>query len=168
MKYYHMIVQYPGDKDGSYSRREYINPHQGSAPPGYICVGVCGYHEKPREVQYPCRTVFIMQFVVNLREPNHVTGARQKEKLKIHNKGERIMTRLDRYEIEATKALYPAGTRIEIICMGDDPRPIAPGTKGTVRVVDDIGTVHCNFDNGRRLGLIPGIDAFRKIATKGE
>lgn len=53
MKYYHMIVQYPGDWDGS-TRREYISSVQGSAPPGYICVGVCGYHEKPREVQKPC------------------------------------------------------------------------------------------------------------------
>ena len=54
MRYYHMIVQYPGDRDGS-TRREYISNHQGSAPPGYICVGVCGFHDKPREVQYPCR-----------------------------------------------------------------------------------------------------------------
>ena len=54
MKYYHMIVQYPGDRDGS-TRREYISTIQGSAPKGYVCVGVCGYHEKTREVQYPCR-----------------------------------------------------------------------------------------------------------------
>lgn len=54
MKYYHMIVQYPGDRDGS-TRREYISTVQGSAPPGYVCIGVCGFHEKPREVQYPCR-----------------------------------------------------------------------------------------------------------------
>lgn len=53
MKYYHMIVQYPGDRDGS-TRREYISTVQGSAPPGYVCVGVCGFHEKPREVQKPC------------------------------------------------------------------------------------------------------------------
>ena len=54
MKYYHMIVQYPGDRDGS-TRREYISTIQGSAPKGYVCVAVCGYHEKTREVQYPCR-----------------------------------------------------------------------------------------------------------------
>lgn len=65
--------------------------------------------------------------------------------------------------VKRTKEQYPAGTRIELIFMGDDPRPIAPGTKGTVRCVDDMGTVHCNFDNGRRLGLIPGEDAFRII-----
>lgn len=61
------------------------------------------------------------------------------------------------------KELYPKGTRIEVIEMSDDPRPIEPGTKGTVEVVDDMGTVHCTFDNGRRLGLIPNVDVFQKI-----
>lgn len=61
------------------------------------------------------------------------------------------------------KELYPKGTRIEVIAMGDDPRPIEPGTKGTVEVVDDMGTVHCTFDNGRRLGLIHNVDVFQKI-----
>lgn len=65
--------------------------------------------------------------------------------------------------IESLKERYPAGTRIVLDCMGDDPRPIPAGTQGTVRVVDDMGTVHCNFDNGRRLGLIPGEDSFHKI-----
>ena len=61
------------------------------------------------------------------------------------------------------KEMYPKGTRIELIEMGDDPRPIPPGTKGTVRVVDDMGTIHCDFDNGRRLGLIPSEDRFKII-----
>lgn len=62
--------------------------------------------------------------------------------------------------VENLKSRYPKGTRIELDFMGDDPHPIAPGTKGTVRCVDDMGTVHCDFDNGRRLGLIPGEDSF--------
>lgn len=61
------------------------------------------------------------------------------------------------------KEMYPKGTRIELISMENDPRPIAPGTKGTVNFVDSIGTIHCTFDNGRSLGLIPGEDQFRKI-----
>ena len=61
------------------------------------------------------------------------------------------------------KDLFKAGDRIVLECMGDDPRPIKPGTRGTVRVVDDMGTVHCDFDNGRRLGLVPGEDSFRKL-----
>ena len=65
--------------------------------------------------------------------------------------------------VDYLKAKYPADTRIELIQMGDDPRPIPPGTKGRVIHVDDIGTVHCAFDNGRQLGLIPGEDSFRVI-----
>ena len=68
-----------------------------------------------------------------------------------------------RKRIESIKQRYPEGTRICIDSMGDDPRPIESGTKGTVDWVDDIGTVHCNFDNGRRLGLIVGEDSFHVI-----
>lgn len=70
--------------------------------------------------------------------------------------------------VKRTKATYPAGTRIELDQMGEDPRPIAPGTRGTVKLVDDIGTVHCIFDNGRCLGLIPGEDAFHVITNETE
>lgn len=69
----------------------------------------------------------------------------------------------NRRRIESIKQRYPEGTRICVDSMGDDPRPIEPGTKGTVDWVDDIGTVHCNFDNGRRLGLIVGEDSFHVI-----
>ena len=61
------------------------------------------------------------------------------------------------------KEMYPKGTRVEVISMENDPRPIEPGTKGTVEFVDSIGTVHCTFDNGRKLGLIPGEDSFKRI-----
>ena len=61
------------------------------------------------------------------------------------------------------KALYPKGTRIELQMMGSDPRPIEPGTRGTIDHVDDLGTIHCTFDNGRRLGIIPEEDVFRKL-----
>ena len=67
---------------------------------------------------------------------------------------------VDKNLVKRMKEQYPAGTRIVLDQMGDDPRPIPPGTKGTVRVVDDMGTVHCDFDNGRRLGLVPGEDTF--------
>ena len=67
---------------------------------------------------------------------------------------------IDHNLVKRMKDTYAPGTRIQLDYMGDDPRPIPPGTKGTVRIVDDMGTVHCDFDNGRRLGLIPGEDAF--------
>ena len=61
------------------------------------------------------------------------------------------------------KEEYPSGTRIMLLNMGDDPHPIPSGTRGTVISVDDIGTVHCNFDNGRSLGLAYGEDTYRKL-----
>ena len=61
------------------------------------------------------------------------------------------------------KAQYPPGTRVILLDMGDDPHPIPDNTRGTVQTVDDIGTVHCVFDNGRQLGLLPDVDSFRKL-----
>ena len=44
--------------------------------------------------------------------------------------------------VKQIKEKYTEGTRIVLDRMGDDPNPIAPGTKGTVKHVDDIGTVN--------------------------
>ena len=52
--------------------------------------------------------------------------------------------------------------------MGDDPRPVPAGTKGTVVAVDDMGTVHVNFDCGRSLGICPEVDKFHKITEQTE
>lgn len=69
-------------------------------------------------------------------------------------------------QAEHYKAAYPPGTRIILLQMGDDPRPIEANTRGTVKTVDDIGTLHCSFDNGRSLGIVPGEDSFRKLADE--
>lgn len=68
--------------------------------------------------------------------------------------------------IENLKRRYPRGTRIELDMMPDDPHPIPPGTKGTVDHVDDIGIIHCHFDNGRYLGVVPGEDSFHIISSR--
>ena len=75
------------------------------------------------------------------------------------------MTEWQRLEklAERYKAQFPKGTRIEMLHMGSDPRPIANGTRGTVDHVDDLGTIHCIWDNGRRLGIIPEEDSFRVL-----
>ena len=51
MKYYHMIVaREVAENVGDHStRKEYISTRQGSAPNGWVCVGVCGYHEEKRK-----------------------------------------------------------------------------------------------------------------------
>ena len=69
-------------------------------------------------------------------------------------------------EAEYLKKAYPRGTRIVLNSMDNDPRPIKSGMRGTVEAVDDIGTVHCEFDNGRSLGLIEGKDDFRTLTTQ--
>lgn len=64
------------------------------------------------------------------------------------------------------KETYPPGTRIMLLGMTDDPNPIESGTRGTVKIVDDIGTLHCDFDNGRSLGVVPGVDSFRTLTSE--
>ena len=73
---------------------------------------------------------------------------------------------LDEEIVNDIKEGYPEGTRIVLDYMGEDPHPIEPGTRGTVRHVDDIGTVHVDFYNGRRLGLVPGEDSFHKLKER--
>ncbi len=70
--------------------------------------------------------------------------------------------------IEFYKEYYPCGTRVQLDSMGDDPCPVPSGTKGTVVAVDDVGTVHVNFDNGRSLGVCPEVDKFHKITEQTE
>lgn len=47
MKIYHMIIQRIDDPTGK-TRKEYLSERQGSAPRGWRCVGVCGFHEKAK------------------------------------------------------------------------------------------------------------------------
>ena len=74
----------------------------------------------------------------------------------------------DHKKVEWLKERYPEGTRICLDRMNDDPFPVESGTFGRVDHVDDIGTVHCVFDNGRTLGVIPGVDDFHVIREESE
>ena len=47
---------------------------------------------------------------------------------------------MNRQQILSYKKLYPKGTRVMLDSMDDDPRPVPPGTTGTVIAVDDIGS----------------------------
>lgn len=67
---------------------------------------------------------------------------------------------------ETMKKMYPPGTRIELICTNDPYAPVLPGTRGTVKCVDDMGTIHPIWDNGRTLGLVCGEDSFRKLTQE--
>ena len=71
-----------------------------------------------------------------------------------------------RRRAESIKQMYPPGTRIELIFMNDPFAPVPSGTRGTVRAVDDMGTIFPEWDNGRSLGVVPGEDVFRKLTQE--
>lgn len=60
---------------------------------------------------------------------------------------------MNQNQIERIKKKYPEGTRIRLIGM-EDMHAVPPGTTGTVDHVDDAGTIHMHWDNGRTIGLI--------------
>lgn len=64
--------------------------------------------------------------------------------------------------IKEIKETYPEGTRVKLIQMDDFQAPPI-GTLGTVRIVDDTGTVHVNWDNGSSLGAVYGEDKIEKV-----
>lgn len=53
------------------------------------------------------------------------------------------------------------GMRVRLVSMVDDPNPVAPGTEGTISLVDGMGVIHVKWDDGRTLGLIPGVDHYQ-------
>ena len=62
------------------------------------------------------------------------------------------------------KETYKRGTRVQLEMM-DDPQAPPKGTKGTVIFVDDIGTIHVNWDNGSSLGVVYGQDSCWILCT---
>lgn len=47
-------------------------------------------------------------------------------------------------------------------------KEVEPYTTKNIEHMDDIGTVHCVFDNGRTLGVIPGVDDFHIVSEDSE
>lgn len=69
---------------------------------------------------------------------------------------------------EYYKKTYPVGTRIRLLHMDDPYSPVPDGTTGTVTFVDDMGTLHMKWDNGRSLGICPDVDSFEVIGKEAE
>ena len=70
--------------------------------------------------------------------------------------------------VDRINAEYPEGTRVELVSMNDPYTKIPEGTKGTVRSVDDTGTIFVNWDNGSGLGIVYGEDSCRKVKEDAE
>ncbi|MDV5977111.1 DUF4314 domain-containing protein [Streptococcus canis] len=69
--------------------------------------------------------------------------------------------------VEGLRKKYPVGSRVELVSMDDIQAPPI-GTKGTVRGVDDLGSVMVSWDNGSSLSLVYGDDHFRRIENGQE
>ena len=57
---------------------------------------------------------------------------------------------------------FPQGARVELLRM-DDPQAPPIGTGGTVRGVDDSGSIMVAWDGGGSLHVLYGVDECRKV-----
>ena len=55
------------------------------------------------------------------------------------------------------------GDKIRLLKLYDTYLQLPPGTTGTVSFIDSVGTIHVKWDNGIKLGLLPGIDKYELV-----
>lgn len=65
--------------------------------------------------------------------------------------------------LKQLKSYYTPGTRVILVQMDDPYTKLQAGDMGTVKCVDDIGTIHVKWDRGGSLGIVFGEDACRKV-----
>ena len=59
---------------------------------------------------------------------------------------------------------YPGGARVELTSMNDPwNNRLHEGCRGTVRCVDDVGTIHVAWDCGSSLGVVYGEDSCKVV-----
>ena len=68
-------------------------------------------------------------------------------------------------EVAALRVKCKPGTRVCLVSMDDPYSLLKPGSLGTVEAVDDIGTIHVNWDCGSYLGLVYGEDKYEIVAA---
>lgn len=71
---------------------------------------------------------------------------------------------ISRAEVLALREIFPTGTEVVCDSLNDEYHPVAPGTHGIVKYVDDIGTIHVNWKTGSTLGIAYGVDRCHKAA----
>ena len=55
------------------------------------------------------------------------------------------------------------GKKIELRHTDDQHTKLKPGDFGIVDYIDDAGTIFVSWENGSKLGLIPGVDKWKVI-----
>lgn len=65
--------------------------------------------------------------------------------------------------LESLRKQYPVGSRVELLKMEDIQAPPI-GTQGTVKGIDDIGSIMVSWDNGSSLSVVYGEDEVRRIS----
>ena len=69
---------------------------------------------------------------------------------------------ISRETVEHLRREYPIGCRVQLVRMDDVQAPPI-GTEGTVRGVDDIGSIMVSWDTGSSLSVAYGEDLCRRI-----
>lgn len=67
-----------------------------------------------------------------------------------------------RATVSRLKEAYPVGTKVVLVEMNDPYRDMPRGLRGVVTGVDDMATIHVNWENGSTLGVIHGEDLIKK------
>ena len=65
-------------------------------------------------------------------------------------------------ELTALREKYPTGTIVKLISMNDVQSPPV-GTIGEVTLIEDMGSVDVNWQNGSTLALIPDVDSWETL-----
>jgi hypothetical protein len=73
------------------------------------------------------------------------------------------MTAIHPEMLKHLKEYYTPGTRVMLIRMSDPYATLQQGDYGTVICVDDIGSIHVNWDRGSTLGVVFGEDECKRI-----
>ena len=65
--------------------------------------------------------------------------------------------------VERLRKQYPPETSVELVRMNDPYSKLKPGDTGKVLWVDDIGTLHVDWNCGSILGVVYGEDLVKRL-----
>lgn len=74
---------------------------------------------------------------------------------------------IQKAKIKMVKATYLLGMRVKLIKMNDSQAPPI-GCEGTVRGVDDIGSIIVEWDNGSRLNVVLDEDEIEVVCRNND